>query len=104
MPLAAVGIDSSQRAGCGSAKFVGVWRLSTGCRAPRSEFMDFYGERYYCDHCQCPNRRTRQGIAKKYENQFPKIDLVTILDFGGWQKAQADHFADGGKFDQIYGT
>jgi sulfate/thiosulfate-binding protein len=35
--------------------------------------------------------------------RFPKIELVTIdKDFGGWKKAQATHFADGGVFDQIY--
>ena len=28
--------------------------------------------------------------------------LVTIEDFGGWQKVQSEHFADGGIFDQIY--
>jgi sulfate transport system substrate-binding protein len=29
--------------------------------------------------------------------------MVTIDDtFGGWTKAQATHFADGGVFDQIY--
>ena len=34
---------------------------------------------------------------------FPKIGtLVTIADFGGWTKAQATHFADGGTFDKIY--
>jgi sulfate transport system substrate-binding protein len=34
---------------------------------------------------------------------FPKIKLFTIDQvFGGWQKAQATHFADGGIFDQIY--
>lgn len=43
-------------------------------------------------------------IAQKYAAQFPKVRLVTIEDpFGGWQKAQAEHFADGGTFDQIYG-
>ena len=26
----------------------------------------------------------------------------TIADFGGWTRAQAEHFADGGVFDQIY--
>jgi len=42
-------------------------------------------------------------IAKKYENQFPKINLFTIDDvFGGWTKAQKTHFEDGGTFDQIY--
>ena len=35
--------------------------------------------------------------------RFPKIQLVTIDQvFGGWAKAQAEHFADGGVFDQIY--
>jgi sulfate/thiosulfate transport system substrate-binding protein len=42
-------------------------------------------------------------VAKKHADQFPKIDLFTIGDvFGGWKKAQATHFADGGVFDQIY--
>ncbi len=34
--------------------------------------------------------------------RFPKLDLVTIDEFGGWPKAQAAHFAEGGVFDQIY--
>jgi sulfate transport system substrate-binding protein len=43
-------------------------------------------------------------IARKYASQFPTLKLVTIDDtFGGWEKAQATHFADGGSFDQIYG-
>jgi sulfate/thiosulfate-binding protein len=40
-------------------------------------------------------------VAAKYAKQFPKINLVTIADFGGWDKAQKAHFADGGVFDQI---
>ena len=41
--------------------------------------------------------------AAKYAGRFPKIPLVTIDDaFGGWKKAQATHFADGGVFDKIY--
>jgi sulfate transport system substrate-binding protein len=43
-------------------------------------------------------------IAAKYAAQFPKLPLVTIDQaFGGWAKAQAAHFADGGSFDRIYG-
>ena len=35
--------------------------------------------------------------------RFAKIKLVTIDQvFGGWKKAQAEHFSDGGIFDQIY--
>ncbi len=34
--------------------------------------------------------------------RFPKVTLVTIDDaFGGWKKAQAAHFGDGGFFDRI---
>ena len=41
-------------------------------------------------------------VAAKYASTFPRINLVTIADFGGWAKAQATHFADGGTFDRIY--
>jgi sulfate transport system substrate-binding protein len=42
-------------------------------------------------------------IAAKYADRFPVIKLVSIdEEFGGWEKAQKTHFADGGIFDQIY--
>jgi sulfate transport system substrate-binding protein len=48
-------------------------------------------------------RPTLASVAKKYEAQFPKVNLVKIdEEFGGWQKAQKTHFSDGGTFDQIY--
>jgi sulfate/thiosulfate-binding protein len=48
-------------------------------------------------------RPTLASVAKKYEAQFPKVNLVKIDDdFGGWQVAQKKHFSDGGTFDQIY--
>jgi sulfate transport system substrate-binding protein len=34
--------------------------------------------------------------------RLPPLELVTIADFGGWPKVQAEHFGDGGIFDQIY--
>jgi sulfate transport system substrate-binding protein len=44
-----------------------------------------------------------QEIAKKYEKSFAKVELFTIDDvFGGWTKAQKEHFSEGGVFDQIY--
>ena len=43
-----------------------------------------------------------EQVATKYAKQFPKLNLVTIQDFGGWAKAQKVHFADNGVFDQIY--
>ena len=48
-------------------------------------------------------RPRNQEILAKYKGQFPNIPLATVdNDFGGWAKAQATHFADGGVFDQIY--
>lgn len=44
-------------------------------------------------------------VLKKYESQFPDIEMFTIDGtFGGWQAAQSRHFADGGLFDSIYET
>jgi sulfate/thiosulfate transport system substrate-binding protein len=43
------------------------------------------------------------SVAAEYAAQFPAVPLFTIDEmFGGWQKAQQTHFADGGTFDQIY--
>ena len=37
--------------------------------------------------------------------RFPKLEFLTIdAHFGGWAAAQKAHFAEGGTFDQIYGT
>jgi len=46
-------------------------------------------------------RPTDEKVAAKYAHQFPKLELVTIDDFGGWAQAHKVHFADGGIFDQI---
>ncbi|HYQ82704.1 MAG TPA: sulfate ABC transporter substrate-binding protein, partial [Rubrobacter sp.] len=50
-------------------------------------------------------RPRNQAIAAKYAQQFPKVELFTIDQvFGGWTKAQKEHFADNGIFDQISGA
>jgi sulfate transport system substrate-binding protein len=42
-------------------------------------------------------------ILAKYGKQFKNLGLFSIDEvFGGWDKAQSTHFADGGVFDQIY--
>jgi sulfate/thiosulfate-binding protein len=48
--------------------------------------------------------RPRNGKAASRFGHFKNLKLVTIDGaFGGWKKAQKEHFADGGIFDQIYG-
>jgi sulfate/thiosulfate-binding protein len=42
-------------------------------------------------------------VAARYRERFPQLALFTVDEvFGGWEKAQATHFADKGVFDQIY--
>jgi sulfate transport system substrate-binding protein len=40
-------------------------------------------------------------VAAKYAAQYPRLNLITIREFGGWARAQKEHFADKGVFDQI---
>jgi sulfate/thiosulfate-binding protein len=59
------------------------------------EGQDIIGKNYY--------RPINPKYIEKYSNLVPKVNLFTIDEvFGGWQKAQKEHFADGGTFDQIY--
>jgi sulfate transport system substrate-binding protein len=42
-------------------------------------------------------------VAQRYADRFPQVRTFTVDEVsGGWDKAQATHFADGGVFDQIY--
>jgi sulfate/thiosulfate-binding protein len=48
-------------------------------------------------------RPRNPAVAARFASVFPPIKLFTIDQvFGGWAKAQKEHFADGGTFDQIY--
>jgi len=46
--------------------------------------------------------RYTKGVPEDLLKKFAKIQLFTIDIFGGWQKAQAEHFKENGVFDQIY--
>lgn len=42
-------------------------------------------------------------LPTELQQQFVELELFTIEDvFGGWNKAQPEHFDDGGVFDQLY--
>lgn len=47
-------------------------------------------------------RPSNPEIAREFADKFVDVELFRIDDvFGGWEKAQNDHFNDGGKFDSI---
>ncbi len=59
------------------------------------------GQRLAAKHYYRP--RTPEMADPADIARFPALKLITIDGvFGGWQKAQKEHFADGGIFDQIY--
>ena len=75
-----------------------------GTREVATEYLNYL----YSDEAQriaADNyyRPSNEDILKEYADVFDlNVNLVTIDDFGGWEKAQETHFADGGVFDQIY--
>ena len=77
---------------------------SRGTREVATEYLKYL----YSDEAQriaAENfyRPTTEDILKEYSDTFDlDLKLVTIEDFGGWDKAFEKHFADGGVFDQIY--
>lgn len=59
------------------------------------EAQEIIGKNYY--------RPTTEKALKKLSGKFAKVALFNIDSvFGGWTKAQKNHFADGAVFDQIY--
>jgi sulfate transport system substrate-binding protein len=60
------------------------------------EAQELAGKHFY--------RPRNAEILARFSSKLPAIPLVTVdQDFGGWEKAQKEHFDDGGTFDQIYG-
>ena len=72
-----------------------------GTRKVAEEYLNYLysdeGQKIAAKHYYRP-------INPKIPTKLAKIRLYTIDQvFGGWQKAQKTHFADGGTFDHIYG-
>jgi sulfate/thiosulfate transport system substrate-binding protein len=41
-------------------------------------------------------------VLERHRADFPALELLAVDQaFGGWAKAQADHFADGASFDRL---
>ncbi|MFK4819605.1 sulfate ABC transporter substrate-binding protein [Ochrobactrum quorumnocens] len=49
------------------------------------------------------NRVHDKDVIAKHKDIYPDVRLVTVEDaFGGWEKVQKDHFAEGGVLDQLF--
>ena len=49
--------------------------------------------------------RYAKEVPEELLKKFAFAELFTVEEvFGGWHKAQAEHFADGAIFDQIYSS
>ncbi|HSD74756.1 MAG TPA: sulfate ABC transporter substrate-binding protein, partial [Steroidobacteraceae bacterium] len=75
-----------------------------GTRAVAKAYLEFLytpvGQEIAARHYYRPRD---QQVAARFAKQFPEAKLFTIDEvFGGWGKAQRQHFDDGGFFDQIY--
>lgn len=47
-------------------------------------------------------RPRSEKVLAKYAKDFPKVNTFTVdAVFGGWAKAQKDHFNDGASYDQV---
>jgi sulfate transport system substrate-binding protein len=57
------------------------------------EGQDIVAKNYY--------RPRDQDVAAKYAAQYPKLNLVSIQELGGWAKVQQVHFGRSGIFEQI---
>jgi sulfate/thiosulfate transport system substrate-binding protein len=59
------------------------------------EAQEIIGRHFY--------RPSDPDVAAHHRDRFPAIEMFTIDEVaGGWERAQAQHFAEGGIFDQIY--
>ena len=82
------------------------WSTSSGTRAVAEAYLKFLytkeGQEIAAKNFYRP--RSKEVADKYAEAILANVALFTIDEvFGGWQKAQKTHFADGGVFDQIYG-
>ena len=76
-----------------------------GTRAVAEAYLEYLyspaGQRLIARHYYRPV--SPADVDPKDLARFPEVERFTVDQlFGGWQKAQATHFADGGTFDQIY--
>lgn len=74
-----------------------------GTREVAKAYLDFLfspaGQEIIAQQGLRPRDKT---VAARHAREFPAVNTVAVESLGGWAKVQAEHFADGGVFDQLY--
>lgn len=78
---------------------------SNGTKKLATAYLEYLyspvGQKIAAKHYYRPSKP--EDVEAAVLEQFPEVKLFTVKDkFGGWEKAQAKHFAEDGIFDQIY--
>lgn len=49
------------------------------------------------------NRVNDETVKAEFADKFPQVELLTVEDvFGGWDKIQSEHLAEGGILDKVF--
>lgn len=75
-----------------------------GTRALASAYLNMLYEAPAQDIAAKHFLRVRSSeVSRAHASEFQPLTLFTVEEmFGGWQKAQTTHFADGGTFDRLF--
>jgi sulfate transport system substrate-binding protein len=75
-----------------------------GTRAVAEAYVQFlYTEEAQEIIASFANRVQNPKVLEKHKADYPPLKLVTVEDvFGGWEKANKDHFGDGGILDKVF--
>ena len=75
-----------------------------GTRKQAQAYLDYLWSKEGQENAAQNYLRPRDAeVLKKYSAQFPTVRTFSVDEvFGGWGKAYAAHFRDGGSFDQVY--
>jgi len=84
---------------------VDKWADEHGSREVAEAYLQYLyspvGQRLAAKHYYRPVKP--EDADPKDMERFPQVERISIDEvFGGWQRTQKIHFADGGVFDQIY--
>jgi sulfate transport system substrate-binding protein len=75
-----------------------------GSRAVAEAYLDFlYSPEGQEIIAGFGNRVADETVMAAHADQFPPVELLTVdAVFGGWEKANEEHFAEGGLLDQVF--